>query len=93
MYIVLSSAPALAQEFGTWFSIYVGENTFYEDRGLTLYTTYQYRLTVYNSFGHTTSAASEEVATFGGTPTRAAEVTVTAVNHTSVFVSWITPCK
>lgn len=56
-----------------------------------MYTTYQYRVTVYNDYGHTTSLPSAEVTTFGGTPTRPPIVTANTVNHTSIEISWSTP--
>ena len=84
---------ATAIGFGTWVTIYKGVATYYDDRMLTLFTTYQYRVTVYNDFGHMTSSPSEEVTTFGGVPTKPAQVSASTVNHTSVEVRWITPCK
>ena len=81
-----------ATGFGVWSSVYSGLDTYYEDRGrLQLYTTYVYRLSVFNTFGQTTSNFSAEVTTFGGVPTVAANVSVRSVNHTAVEVNWTTP--
>ena len=82
-----------AKYFGTWTSIYTGNATFYEDRGLTIYTTYRYRVSVYNNYGHMTSDSSPEVATFGGMPKVAPTVTVKALVHISIHVAWVTPCE
>jgi len=67
--------------------------TFYDDGGLSVFTTYQYRLTVYNDFYFAVSPASSPAVTFGGVPTRSANVTAHAVNHTSIDVHWTLPCK
>ena len=72
-------------------TVYSGVGTYYDDRMLSIYTTYQYRATVYNDYGHMTSGRSVEVTTFGGVPAKPAQVTATTVNHTSIEVRWITP--
>ncbi|ELU01149.1 hypothetical protein CAPTEDRAFT_219707 [Capitella teleta] len=77
--------------FGLWTSIFVGTDRYYEDKSLTIFTTYQYRMTVYNDYGHTTSLPSAEVTTFGGIPTKAPIITTKPLNHTSIEVSWTTP--
>lgn len=82
-----------ADGFGVWTSIYSGLNMYTEDRGLTMYTTYQYRLTVYNDFGHNNSEISSEVTTFGGIPTKAATVEAYSVNHTAIEVRWQNPSR
>ena len=71
----------------------MGTGTYYEDRGLPLYATYQYRITVYNDIGYTNSEPSEEVTTFGGIPTEAATVEAYSINHTAIEVRWIEPCE
>jgi len=93
-YIILCDSGG-AEGFGTWVRVYSGgENiTFYDDRNLPMFTTYQYRLTVYNEFSFTISPSSSPVATFGGVPQRTADVSAYTLNHTSVFVNWTLPCK
>lgn len=93
-YIILCDSGG-AEGFGTWVRVYSGgENiTFYDDRNLPMFTTYQYRLTVYNEFSFTISPSSTPVSTFGGVPQRAADVSAHTLNHTSVFVNWTLPCK
>jgi len=76
-----------------WSSVYVGTDTFFKHRGLTIFTTYQYSITAKNDFGIMTSEPSKEVTTFGGTPTKAATVTVHSVNHTAIEIRWVTPGK
>ncbi|CAD5123124.1 DgyrCDS11497 [Dimorphilus gyrociliatus] len=74
-----------------WSTIYRGNSTYYEDRGLTLFTTYQYRVTSYNNYGHVISLPSDEVTTFGGTPKKPATVKAVAISYISIQVSWIIP--
>jgi hypothetical protein len=74
-----------------WTRIFSGTGTFYEDRGLPMHSTYQYRVTVFHDIGQLTSNPSAEVTTFGGLPRRAAKVTATAISHIIVGVSWETP--
>jgi hypothetical protein len=78
--------------FGTWTSLYTGSDQWhYEDRGLTMYTTYQYRTTVYNDYAFTISPSSELVTTFGGIPGAPANVSALAINHTTIYVNWTVP--
>ena len=56
-----------------------------------MFTTYKYRVTVFNDYGQLTSAASDDVTTFGGIPSKPAVVETTVVNHTSIEVQWKTP--
>ncbi|KAL5008917.1 hypothetical protein ScPMuIL_014498, partial [Solemya velum] len=78
-------------DIGIWLSAYAGVGMFFNDRGLPLFTTYVYRVTVYNNFGQLTSGESAEVMTFGGFPRTAADVTATALDHVSILVEWSTP--
>ena len=56
-----------------------------------MYSTYKYKVTVYNDVGQLTSDLTPDVTTFGGFPRRAADVTATAISHLAIGVSWITP--
>lgn len=83
-----------ASGFGEWVSLYMGPDRFqYEDRGLTMYTSYQYRITVYNDFAFTISRASLEVFTFGGVPTEAPNLTASVINHTAIYLNWTVPSQ
>ena len=73
--------------------IYSGNDVTYQDLGLTVYTTYQYRVTVYNSVGQLTSQPSNEVTTLAGLPTTPGTLTATALDHTTVYLEWTTPSK
>ncbi|XP_060070524.1 usherin-like [Ylistrum balloti] len=74
-----------------WSSVFIGTVTYFEDRGLPLFTTFKYRVTVYNDVGQLTSDASREVTTYGGFPRKAANVTVVPLDHVTLRVDWVTP--
>ncbi|KAH3846702.1 hypothetical protein DPMN_089004 [Dreissena polymorpha] len=74
-----------------WQRIYSGTEYFFQDRGLPMFTTYRYRITVMNDVGQLTSDPTPEVMTFGGFPRRSAKVNATAVSHRVVAVAWETP--
>ena len=71
--------------------MYSGTDLLYNDRDLTLYTTYIYRLTVHNDFGFISSDNSTQVVTHGGQPFEAPALTVTTVSHTKLKADWIIP--
>lgn len=79
--------------FNIWHSVYSGTVTFLEDKGLPMFTTYVYRIAAYNDVGQLTSNVSSEVTTFGGFPRKAANVSVTPIDHLSIFVEWVVPSK
>ena len=74
-----------------WESIFEGTLTYYEDRGLPMYSTYRYKVTVYNDVGQLTSEPTADVTTFGGFPRRSADVVAAAISHLEIGVSWVTP--
>ena len=76
-----------------WTRIFTGTETYFDDKGLTNYTTYRYRVAVFNDYGQVTSLPSEEVTSYGGTPTEAPSVAASTVNHTSIRVEWTNPGK
>lgn len=75
----------------SWLSIYSGTSHYFEDRGLSLFTTYLYKITVYNSVGQLTSSDSVEATTYGGFPRQAAVINVVPIDHVTLQVSWETP--
>lgn len=75
----------------SWLSIYSGTSHYFEDRGLSLFTTYLYKITVYNSVGQLTSSDSVETTTYGGFPRQAAVINVVPIDHVTLQVSWETP--
>ena len=80
-----------ATGFNGWQALFSGREMFYEDRGLTLYTSYRYRITTHNNYGFVTSEPSEEVTTFGGRPRISPILYARVMNHTSTYVNWTKP--
>lgn len=85
------SYSATPEGLNSWSTIYRGNKTYYEDRKLTLFTTYRYRVTSYNDYGHVISSPSVEVTTFGGKPKKPPTVKVVVITHFSIQVSWTIP--
>ncbi|KAM9316854.1 usherin [Gastrophryne carolinensis] len=84
----LASNPP--KDLNLWQNIYSGTRWFYEDKGLSRYTSYEYRLAVHNAVGHTFSA--EVVGTtLPGPPIRGSHLTLQPVNHTAIEASWTKP--
>ncbi|XP_071996224.1 usherin isoform X2 [Engystomops pustulosus] len=84
----LTSNPP--EDLNLWQNIYSGTQWFCEDKGLSRYTFFEYKLIVYNSVGYT---SSPEVVgkTLPGPPIRGSHLTVKAVNHTAIEASWTRP--
>ncbi|KAI1240568.1 hypothetical protein IHE44_0008996 [Lamprotornis superbus] len=84
----LASNPP--EDLNLWHNIYSGTQWFYEDKGLSRYTTYEYKLVVHNEVGYT---SSEEViaSTLAGLPEKGSVLVARAVNHTAVEVEWSKP--
>lgn len=100
--VFLSSSCVITSSFllagivfglGFWELIYNGTQTSFQDRGLTTFTTYLYRVTTFNQIGFVTSDASEEATTLAGFPLQAGTLTAVALDHVNVLVDWTTPCK
>ncbi|XP_039386307.1 usherin [Mauremys reevesii] len=84
----LASNPP--EDLNLWHNIYSGTQWFYEDKGLSRYTTYEYKLIVHNEVGYT---SSEEVIaiTLAGFPEKGSSLTVRTLNHTAIEVEWTKP--
>ncbi|XP_067901794.1 usherin [Heterodontus francisci] len=84
----LASNPP--EDLNLWLNIYSGTEMYYEDKGLNRYTTYKYKLIVYNDVGYT---AGEEVTavTLAGVPNRGSNLTAQSINHTAIEVEWTRP--
>uniref|UniRef100_F7ALI8 Usherin n=1 Tax=Xenopus tropicalis TaxID=8364 RepID=F7ALI8_XENTR len=84
----LASNPP--EDLNLWQNIYSGTQWFYEDKGLSRYTTYEYRLIVHNEVGYTLGT-DVNVTTMAGRPIRGSDVTAVAINHTAIEVKWSRP--
>ncbi|XP_040491950.1 usherin [Ursus maritimus] len=84
----LASNPP--EDLNLWHNIYSGTQWFYEDKGLSRFTTYEYKVFVHNSVGFTPSQGAT-VTTLAGLPERGANLTATVLNHTAIDVTWAKP--
>ncbi|XP_063775500.1 usherin [Pseudophryne corroboree] len=84
----LASNPP--EDLNLWQNIYSGTRWFYEDKALSRYTSYEYRLIVHNAVGHT--PGTDVIATtLPGAPVRGSHLTAHAVSHTAIEASWSRP--
>uniref|UniRef100_A0A671RF78 Usherin-like n=1 Tax=Sinocyclocheilus anshuiensis TaxID=1608454 RepID=A0A671RF78_9TELE len=84
----LASRPP--EDLNLWYNVYAGTKLFHEDKGLSRYTWYEYKLLVHNDVGY----ASGEVATgvtLAGQPLTPTSISVQVLNHTAILVNWSTP--
>ncbi|XP_053568734.1 usherin [Bombina bombina] len=84
----LASNPP--EDLNLWQNIYSGTQRFYEDKVLSRYTSYEYRLIVHNMVGYSISA-DVVVTTMAGYPIRGSNATALAINHTAIEVEWTKP--
>ncbi|XP_044147224.1 usherin [Bufo gargarizans] len=84
----LTSNPP--EDLNLWQNIYSGTQWFCEDKGLSRYTFYEYKLIVYNSVGYT-SSPEVDAATLPGPPLRGSDLTVKAANHSAIEAFWTKP--
>ncbi|KAM5206303.1 usherin isoform 2-T2 [Hipposideros larvatus] len=84
----LASNPP--EDLNLWHNIYSGTQWFYEDKGLSRFTTYEYKVLVHNSVGCTPSQGVT-VTTLAGHPERGASLTAVVLNHTAIDVRWDKP--
>ncbi|XP_004700202.1 usherin [Echinops telfairi] len=84
----LASNPP--DDLNLWHNIYSGTQRFYEDKSLSRFTTYGYKLFVHNSVGFTPSQEANGT-TLAGPPQRGANLTAHALNHTAIHVEWTKP--
>ncbi|KAJ8400313.1 hypothetical protein AAFF_G00396960 [Aldrovandia affinis] len=78
------------EDLNLWYNIYAGAKLFHQDKGLSRFTTYQYKLLVHNDVGY----ASGEVATgrtLAGVPLSPSAISAQALNHTAIQVNWSAP--
>ncbi|XP_074120778.1 usherin [Sminthopsis crassicaudata] len=84
----LASNPP--EDLNLWRTIYSGTQQFYEDKGLSRYTTYEYKLIVHNIMGYGSSKEAV-VTTLAGIPEKSTTLVVQDLNHTAIKVEWSKP--
>uniref|UniRef100_A0A672FK37 Usher syndrome 2A (autosomal recessive, mild) n=1 Tax=Salarias fasciatus TaxID=181472 RepID=A0A672FK37_SALFA len=85
-----ASSPPPSEDLHRWLHVYSGTKLFYQDKGLSRFTRYQYQLVVDNDAG---SSSGEIVTamTMAGVPLQLPSVSARAINHTAVQVNWTQP--
>uniref|UniRef100_A0AAY4ADY9 Usher syndrome type IIa protein homolog n=1 Tax=Denticeps clupeoides TaxID=299321 RepID=A0AAY4ADY9_9TELE len=84
----LASLPP--EDLNLWYNVYAGAKLFHEDKGLSRFTEYQYKLMVYNDVGYATGETATAV-TLAGVPLAPSSLSALTINHTAIHVSWTTP--
>ncbi|XP_029001116.1 usherin isoform X2 [Betta splendens] len=85
-----ATAPPHPEDLHRWLHVYSGTKLFYQDKGLSRFTRYQYQLEVYNDEGFSSGDVAAAV-TMAGVPLHPPSLSVQAVNHTAVYVNWTQP--
>lgn len=80
-------------DLGVWKNIYSGTVTYYDDRVLTVFTTYIYRVTAYNDYGYLTSEETVPVTTHGGQPSVPPSLSVITLSHLELYINWTVPSE
>ncbi|XP_062863133.1 usherin [Trichomycterus rosablanca] len=77
-------------DFHRWLRVYAGHKLFHEDKGLSRFTRYEYKLLVHNDMGYTVGDAVPGV-TLAGPPLSAPNVSALTLNHMAILLNWTTP--
>uniref|UniRef100_A0A3B5M4G7 Usher syndrome 2A (autosomal recessive, mild) n=1 Tax=Xiphophorus couchianus TaxID=32473 RepID=A0A3B5M4G7_9TELE len=85
-----ATSPPPSEDLHRWFRVYSGTKLFYEDKGLSRFTRYQYQLVVYNDVGYSSGNIVTAV-TMAGVPLKPPTLSAHAINHTAVQVNWNKP--
>ncbi|KAG5265428.1 hypothetical protein AALO_G00242380, partial [Alosa alosa] len=84
----LASHPP--EDLNLWYNVYAGAKLFHQDKGLSRFTQYQYKLLVHNDVGYS-SGEIATASTLAGVPRRPSSISSLTVSHTSILVNWTTP--
>ncbi|KAF7657915.1 hypothetical protein LDENG_00020320 [Lucifuga dentata] len=87
---VTATSPPPSEDLHRWRHVYSGTKLFYQDKGLSRFTRYQYQLVVHNDLG---SSSGEIVTadTMAGVPLHPPSPSAFPINHTAVQVNWKQP--
>ncbi|XP_075319241.1 usherin [Odontesthes bonariensis] len=83
-------SPPPSEDLHRWLHVYSGTKLFYQDKGLSRFTRYQYQLVVHNDVGFTSGDIVTAV-TMAGAPLRPPSLSAHAINHTAIQVNWTQP--
>ncbi|XP_074481361.1 usherin [Sebastes fasciatus] len=87
---VTAMSPPPSEDLHRWLHVYSGTKLFYQDKGLSRFTRYQYQLVVHNDVGYSSGEIVTAV-TMAGVPHHPPSLSASAVNHTAVQVNWTQP--
>ncbi|XP_061735051.1 usherin isoform X2 [Nerophis ophidion] len=79
-----------SEDLHRWLHVYSGTKLFYQDKGLSRFTHYQYQLVVHNDVGFSAGGIITAV-TMAGIPLHPPSLFAHAVNHTAVHANWTPP--
>ncbi|XP_077569166.1 usherin [Stigmatopora nigra] len=79
-----------SEDLHRWLHVYSGTKLFYQDKGLSRFTHYQYQLVVRNDMGFTSGEIVSAV-TMAGIPLQGPSLSAYAVNHTALYANWTPP--
>ncbi|XP_051920397.1 usherin isoform X1 [Hippocampus zosterae] len=88
--IVTAPSRNPSEDLHRWFRVYSGTKLFYQDKGLSRFTRYQYQLVVRNDFGFASGEIVTAV-TMAGIPLQSPSLFASAVNHTALQANWTPP--
>ncbi|KAJ0056625.1 hypothetical protein NL108_010576 [Boleophthalmus pectinirostris] len=84
------TTPSSTEDLHHWFHVYSGTKLFYQDKGLSRFTQYQYQLLVYNDVGNS-SGDIFTATTMAGIPLHPPSVSAFPINHTAIYINWTQP--
>ncbi|XP_069030560.1 usherin [Embiotoca jacksoni] len=87
---LIATSPPPSEDLHRWLHVYSGTKLFYQDKGLSRFTRYQYQLVVYSDVGHSSGEIVTAV-TMAGVPLHPPSLSAQAINHTAVQVNWTQP--
>ncbi|KAM4602923.1 usherin [Polymixia lowei] len=82
--------PPPSEDLHRWLHVYSGAKLFYQDKGLSRFTRYQYQLLVHNDVGSSLGEIVTAV-TMAGVPLRSPSLSAFTINHTAIQVNWTQP--
>uniref|UniRef100_A0A3P8RYW1 Usherin n=1 Tax=Amphiprion percula TaxID=161767 RepID=A0A3P8RYW1_AMPPE len=85
-----ATSPPRSEDLHRWLHVYSGTKLFYQDKGLSRFTQYQYQLVVHNDAGHSLGETVTAV-TMAGVPLQPPSLSAHAINHTAIQVNWTQP--
>nr|XP_014268858.2 usherin [Maylandia zebra] len=85
-----AQSPPPSEDLHRWLHVYSGTKLFYQDKGLSRFTRFQYQLEVHNDVGNTSGEIVTAV-TMAGVPLHPPSLSASTINHTAIQVNWTQP--